>query len=578
MKIFTESYKLLLPVVLFLTILFSSCENQPNTPNNNENTVSGVIVDEQGISVPSAILSVYNPNAAGRTELAKDTSDEDGKFSLTNLPTDISALNVKILHKDFKPFEEKFSDFKQKTSNPVQLCHEDTCKGVLNIWTFKSSDSTKLSDVEVRLYRDGSLIKKGLTKDGIITFSNVCPGDYILKYSKYHFGSVYDSLSTSGSDTVNLHQFLVQTTPDSCCNGKIFINVKDSATNSALSSVKAYLMQSGTYVSNTYSDSLGRIIFISLCPGDYTVSLFKRGYNNGTLAFKLGCNDSAGADIKLSVVANTDSCCKGILKVFLLDKSTGKAPAKGVTVNLVQNGKVIQTQTSTAYAYFSKICQGSYQVHITSTYYETLQFDYTSHCNAVDTTTKYLTPIQHTDTCCHGVIDVVVKDSATKAALKGAGVYLYQGSTKISAISTDANGYVHFTGICEGEYTIKSSLTGYNYNYITIKMGCNDSSYNVQYLSKTHTTDTCCTGKLTVTVKDSTDGSAIAGATVYLMKTDGTAVTGTTDANGQYIFNHICAPYTYKVKAVMTDYNYNYVQVTFKDCTEQSIKIKIQKK
>jgi uncharacterized surface anchored protein len=429
------------------------------------------------------------------------------------------------------------------------------------------------------MYRAGSLIKKGLTKDGMITFTNVCPGDYILKYSKYHFDYALDSLTSSNSDTINLHQLMVQTTPDSCCNGKIFITIKDSATNSALSGVKGYLSSGGAHVSGIYSDSLGRILFKDLCPGDYSVSLYKSGYNTGTLNFTLACNDSAGADVGLSVQTNTDSCCKGVLKVFLIDKSTGKAPTKSVSVNLVQNGKVVQTQSGTSYAYFSKICDGNYQVKITSGYYESLTFDYTSHCNSQDTTTKHLTATQHSDTCCKGVIDIIFKDSDTKSAIKGASVYLYLGGTKVGILTTDANGEVHFTGVCEGDYTIKSTLSGYNNFSYTVKMGCNDTNSSVQYMSKSGSSqDTCCTGKLTVTVKDSSDSSPIAGATVYLMKTDGTAVTGTTDANGQYTFEHICAPYTYKVKAVITDYNYNYVQVPFKDCTAQSVKIKISKK
>jgi uncharacterized surface anchored protein len=372
---------------------------------------------------------------------------------------------------------------------------------------------------------------------------------------------------------------MVQTTPDSCCNGKIFITVKDSATNSALSGVKGYLSQGGTHVAGVYSDSQGAILFKDLCPGDYTVNLYKSGYNTGTLNFTLACNDSTGADVTLSSQPQKDSCCNGILKVFLIDKSTGKAPTKSVSVNLVQNGKVVQTQTGSAYAYFSKICDGTYQVHITSSNYETLKFDYTSHCNGMDTTTKYLTPTQHSDTCCKGVIDIIFKDADTKAAIKGASIYLYLGGTKIGILTTDANGEVHFTGVCEGDYTIKSILNGYNNYSFTLKMGCNDTNSSVQYMTKSGTShDTCCTGKLTVTVKDSTDGSPIAGATVYLLKTDGTSVSGTTDANGQYTFEHICAPYTYKVKAVMTDYNYNYVQVTFKDCTAQSVKIKLLKK
>jgi len=575
MKILTKSCSILLPLVFIIVFLIVSCENQPNGPTN-ENTISGVLVDEQGTGVASAIITVYQAANLSAKEIAKATTDENGKFTLLKIPSDISNLNVKIMHPDFKPMDEKLSGFKSKTSAPIILCHEDTCKGILNIWTFKQNDSSKLSEVEIRMYRGGTLIRKGLTQYGKISFTNVCPGDYVLQFSKYHYSVLHDSLSVSGSDTLNLHEYLVQTTPDSCCNGKIVISVKDSSSNSPLSGVKAYLNQGNTYVTASYSDNSGNIIFTGICPGDYTVGLNKSGYSSKYLNFHLNCNDSTGAETFLTVSHSSDSCCDGVLKLFLIDKSTGKPPSNKVTVNLTQYGKVVTSQTVTSYAYFTKICKGTYQITINSSYYETLSFDYTSNCNAHDTMTKHLVPTHTGDSCCHGIIGIIFKDASSKALLKGISVYLYLGGTKVGAMSTDINGAVHFTGICNGDYTVKASLSGYDSYQFTLTMGCNDTNTSTQYLTKTPSTDTCCTAKLFVTVLDSTDGTPIAGATVYIIKTDGTVITGTTDSTGYYSAEGLCAPVTYKVKAVKSGYNYNYVPITFKQCDTQHVTLKIK--
>jgi 5-hydroxyisourate hydrolase-like protein (transthyretin family) len=576
---FTKSYKLLMVFILIIIVTVISCEKQPNEPNNNENTITGVIVDEQGTGIAFAVISVYNPSIPANNDIVRDTTDEEGVFLLSKLPADDSQLNVKIQHQDFKIFEEKLSSFKLKITSPIILCHEDTCKGVINFGTFKLSDSSKLSDVVIKIYRSGTLIKKGNTYDGKLTFTNVCPGDYIIQYNKQNYSASNDSISINSSDTVYIHKYFEQLEPDSCCNGKIVISIKDSAANSALSGVKTYLSDANGHVNYTYSDSLGIATLTGICPGDYKVNFYKSGYNSQSLTFNMNCNDSAGANVILAATPKADSCCNGALKVFLIDKITGKSPANKVSVNLLQNGKVLQTQSSNVYAFFSKLCEGSYQIHITSSYYETLTFDYTSHCNAQDTTTKFLTPTQSGDSCCHGIINITYKDSASQAALKGVGVYLYQGSAKIAAQSTDAHGNVAFTGICQGDFTVKSSLSGYNNYYFSITLGCNDSNSSVQYISKVKSTDSCCTGKLTVSVKDSTDGNPVSGATVYIIRLDNsTTITGTTDSNGTYTAEGLCAPVNYKIKATRSDYNYYYVPLTFYHCNSQAITIKILKK
>ncbi|MCX6154584.1 MAG: hypothetical protein NT007_10525 [Candidatus Kapabacteria bacterium] len=564
MKIFDKYVIRIMQLLIICGLLVVSCQDNPST-TKIDNSLSGTLVDEQGNIVPLALIDIYNSAQPGSAAIASTSSDEDGNFSVTKLPSDATNLNAKVTHPDFKPFSEKLILLKSKSTEPVKLMHLDTCHGILSILTTKCSDSTLLSNVEIRMFRNGTLIRKALTQNGTLLLTNVCPGTYILRFYKPNFKLVYDSITSNGNDTLHLQACLQQIYPDSCCHGKITVTVKDTANNN-IDSAFAYLLQNGNAIAYTHSDHNGLLMFGDLCPGDYSVKIGKSGYNYQVLNLHLGCSDSSfNSSVILSKVQATDTCCKGSIRIALIDKKTGKAPTTNITLKLLLNGAVIQTMTTMNYTYFSHLCPGKYQIHILSDYYDTDIFDYTSVCNAFDTTTRFINPNGKLDTCCQGKIDVIYQDSTTKTILPGTCVYLFLNGTAIQTATADKYGAVHFTGVCKGDYDIKGVLSNYNYKYFKVSMKCNDSNASTQYMSKI-TTDTCCNGKIDLYYKDSVSSKALQSVAVYVYKNGTKIAAQSTDANGVVHFTGLCSG-TYTISGSLTGYTGKYLNLTM-GCNE----------
>jgi len=276
-------------VLLSIFVILSCNESLVITPENT-NSMSGVIVDEQGTPIPGATLEVSDSVKLVKTIVARDTTDEDGKFFLSKLPDDLTKLNVIILHPDFKHFTSKLSDVKSKNA-PVKMLHNDSCDGVVNFSIFNKSDSSKMSDVEIRLFRTGTLIRKGSVIDGYLTFEHVCPGTYITRIFKTGYGLIYDSVVVSYNDTINKQYYLHSSHGDSCCHGVICVTPLDTATGNGLDGVTVDLY-SGNSQLNSYKYQGTPICFTSLCPGTYYIHLNLTGYNGVGIPITLGCNDS----------------------------------------------------------------------------------------------------------------------------------------------------------------------------------------------------------------------------------------------------------------------------------------------
>jgi hypothetical protein len=576
MKIFTKFGRLLLPLTFIFLLLFLSCQKNPNSPVDDKSTISGTIVDEQSNPVPNAVIDVYSTTTAVTTELAKDTTDEDGKFMLSKLPSDYSNLKVTITHPDFKLYDGNLTDFKTKSSAPILLRHDDTCKGALHLYTYNKADSTKLSDVEVRLFRSGSLIRKAFTKDGELFFTNVCPGTYILRLYKPGFQLIYDSTTVAGDDTIPypLHYYLNET--DTCCHGKIAVTVKDSASGNNLDGVNVIVWGGSTQYGNKNTDNNSYVLFTDICTGDYTIRMQKDGYNLKYVNIHMNCNDSNISVQFLTKKTVPDTCCTAVIVASVID-SSNSTPIEGATVYIFKTGgQTIQGTTGSDGKFTaSNLCApASYTVKAMKDGYSFKYVPVTFTSCTTQTVEVALTKIP-VDTCCHGKVELTVKDSANGDNLSGVSVKLIYGSTKTDTATTDGNGYALFSELCTGDYTLRMQKSGYNLMYVKIHLNCNDTYTTTQYLSKP---DTCCSAVISTTVVDSADSSPIVGATVYIFKTGGQTIQGTTDNNGNFTASNLCAPASYTVKAMKDGYSFKYVPVTFTKCVTQDVKIELVKK
>jgi 5-hydroxyisourate hydrolase-like protein (transthyretin family) len=536
MKQFLLLRRILIPCLFSLFIFILACTKDNNTNPNNQNVVSGVIKDEQDNPVPNATIEAINSGAAIQGLLAKDTTDEDGKFTLSGLPDNLNSIDLKISHEDFKTYQAKAATIigkNDKKNFPVKILHEDSCCGKINLTVLKMSDSTPVNDAEVRLNRKDTLIRKSYTNsEGKLSFEFVCPGSYWFRIAKEGFKVIEQEFELKGCDTLNFTFYLIGADQqDSCCNGAIFFNVKDSTTGLPIPNVTLNLWKGSIKLGTYQTNGDGNYNFTKICQGEYQISLSKDGYVSQEFNFTMGCNDTVHFN---KLMIPKDSCCNGKIKVIPKDKDT-QEPLNGATVKLLKNGTLLSTKTvENGYALFGDLCDGIYRLSITKDGYNGIEFSDTLGCNGTQEVVKMMEKKQ--DSCCKGAIFFNVKDSTTGKPISNVTLNLWKGSTKLGTYQTNGDGNYNFTLICQGEYQISFSKDGYVSQEFNFTMGCNDS---VHFNKLMVPTDTCCNGKIKVIPKDKDSQEPLNGATVKLLK-NGTLLSTKTVENGYAIFEKLC--------------------------------------
>jgi hypothetical protein len=571
-----------LPIFAFVVVLFAivlySCNETPITNDpTKKSSYSGVIKDEQSNSVPNALVEVVVPttvinNTVVEEIIATDTTDLEGNFSIPEVFIPMELAKFRISHPDFKKFEKVFYDFikdKDPKNVPVALLHNDTCCGKIKFTIKKASDSTTtLNDVEIRLNRNKDVIRKAYTSsDGKLTFENICLNSYWVRIYKSGYKVIEKEFNITNCDsTYNFNFYLqaVETPPqDTCCNNVISILAKNT-NNETLNGATVKIRKNGTIITYKVTEGGQPAIFREVCKGTYSFLIVKDGYKSVEFSVTVDCNDTLSYTKEMQV----DSCCKGSLKVFVKDSSNNES-LNGTTVKLYSNGAVKQTATvENGYVTFSNYCEGTYGLYFAKSGYKTAELSVTIICNQLkEITKKLLAESANADSCCNGVYSVVVKDSTSNNPVSGASVYLYKGSTKIKATTTNSNGVATFTGLCEGDgYSISFSKTNYNGREWSFALDCNDTLEVAKKILAKSSSDSCCTAKLKLIIKNSSS-VAISGATVEL-KIGSTVVKSTTStADGYAIFENLCSPQAYNVRISKDGYTVKEFTVTYTECT-----------
>lgn len=577
-----HGWRVLFPAMVIIILLYISCTENPTDTTTPNSSINGVLIDEQGTPIPNAILEVFNPFPSIQSFIAKDTSDEDGNFSFNNIKDDIAALQIKITHKDFKTTEMNLKNFKTASANPIELLHLDSCQGFLKIFTNNAKDSTNLSDVEIRLFRDNTLIRKALTKNGEITLYHICPGNYTLRLFKNGYKLEYQTLEFGETDSILKHFYLLSNADDSCCHGQIMLSLKDSSTGNSISHAAASLYQGNLNLGTMYSDSNGIVVFHGLCEGDYNIAISKSGYSTkGFHDIHLNCNDSLSETKILAKQHGIDTCCTAAIITQVLD-TTNSLPITGATVYIFKSGGQTITGTTDQQGNFSAygLCApGYYTVKAIKDGYTFSYHPITlTKCDTINL--KLFLHKSSKDSCCNGLISITVKDSLSGMPIHGVLTYLHLGNSKIGSGYSDTNGVVYFKGLCPGSYNINFSKAGYNANNLmNIKLECNDTLTHELLLQKNsgHGGDTCCTAAIITQVVDSTNSAPIHGATVYIVSSGGKTITGTTDQNGNFSAYGLCAPGYYTVKAAKDGYSYLYHSITLTKCDTLNVKLSLLK-
>ncbi len=526
-----------------LTII--SCENDPIQPQDNTNIIAGTITDGADMSVPYAVVLVTtNDKVKLGTKIteekiiAADTTDEDGNFSLTTLPIDLSNYNFKVIHPDFQLYQTNLQDMianKDRKKVPVKLLNDTNCKGRIEVFVKAKKDSSVLTEVEVRLNRSGTVIRKtNVNAEGKVVFENVCNGSYWLRIAKTNYKVIEtDGLTIEGGNTIVRTMYMEPVPPpDTCCNGVIKFIVKDAGTQDGLNGVIVKISKGGKLLGSQTTENF-TTSFTKICPGTYSFSIWKQGYYLQEFSYEVGCNDT----IQMSRDLVQDSCCNG--KILISVKDTNGVILPLTELNLFKNGvKLGSVKTDQNGNYlFTGMCQGDYGFTIRREGFTPYEFPVIITCNDSVYLEKFMKPIVK-DTCCNGVIKIFVLDANNKEPRNGATVKMWFGGAYVTS-AVVANGFVTFSGLCTGKYSFDITNPNYTHQEFNVELPCNGSVQLEKLLVPETPKDTCCKGKVKIALKNA-NNELMNGAVVKIYK-NGTLLGSQTVANGYVLFQELCA-------------------------------------
>lgn len=507
------------------------CEDNSLDPAD-ENVVSGIVKDDQGMSVEEAVVTAY----AQGIVYHKDTTNENGEFVLKGLPPSPEKVRVSVVHPSFSVIDEELLKVKQQiVENKVQLrLNNDSCCGRIVIKVNKSGTNTPIHGAEVRLNKGHDKYKKIYTNaDGFAIFDHVCEGQYWVRIAKEGYQVIEEDMQMPDCDTLEytFNMLSKNNQNDSCCHGIFAITIKDSTSNQPISNVVVKLWLNGKVLDDYKTDASGKVVFRELCEGQYGISYTKENFTSGEMSFNLTCNDSIGV-----VKYIKEICCNGIAIVSIKD-STTQQPVKDAIIKLWKGNKVIKEvkTDNTGRFMFRELCEGNYSVSY-GFQNKMHEFGFTIHCNDTLEFVKYVKQI-----CCNGIAIVSIKDSTNNQPVKDALIKLWKDGKVIKEVITDNTGRYVFRELCEGQYGVSYGLKNSKMYEFGFTIECNDT---LEFVKKIGTN--CCHGKLIVKTRE--NGQYVDGAWVKLIQ-NGTIYRSGQTQGGQVGFDGICeGTYTLYIK------------------------------
>lgn len=356
---------------------------------------------------------------------------------------------------------------------------------------------------------------------------------------------------------------------DSSC-GAIRVTVRDSSTGSFMQNVEVKVRREQKLLKKGKTDSAGTALFKFMNEGTYNLRFAREGYKVAEPNVAVGGNcDSVNLTIWMTPLSNNnnaDSCCNGKLVLYAKD-SANVNPIHNATVKLWQGNSLKATKMSeqNGRVVFEKLCPGNYSVSINREGYIGKEFTLTFGCNDTLELTKLLLK-KNEDSCCGSKLIFYSKDSETNAALHYTTIKLWQGNSLQHTKVTEQNGRVVFENVCAGNYIVSMNREGYDGKEFAITVGCNENLEFVKNLTKKQSEE-CCTAKLKLRVKDSTNMSYIQGAEVIIRdKNQQIVKQGATDAEGWVLLEGLCAPAYYYVTVLKAGYISREVKFMYNEC------------
>jgi hypothetical protein len=562
----SKLYKIFLGVSLSLVLLISvnSCKDSSTNPTNTSN-LEGIVTDATNNPVPEATVEAY----IGNTFVISDSTDENGAFSLHDLPPTPEKVIIKIKAKGFNIFEQElpkfFTDKKFGEDKKIKILRGDSCKSYVSFFVKDSATGAPLAKVQILIRIGQDVIAMGKTNEyGKISFGNFCAGEYGLRISKDGYKVIEKNMLVGENDTVNNVILLVKNPEVKCCS-QLNILVKDSETNAPIAGAEVKLTKVGTedkIIKTTNND--GFVSFNDLCTGKYWIRIAKDGYKvleEDGIGF-VDC-DTLNLSFGLIKIQQQDTCCKGVLVIYPKDEST-KAIINGAVVKLWKNGKLLKTITieNNEPAKFYELCEGTYGISVSNENYNGKEANFTFVCNDYKTETLYLSKKQ-SDSCCDNKIIIYVKDS-TGQAISNAKVILYQNGKVLKYLLTNDLGRVAFEQLCTGNYGFNIVKEGFTSIEFVQEVGCHQTKELTKVLAKNLP---CNTAILKFQTKDYDSGAILSNVKVVITLNGNFIADGYTNNEGYFSKTGLTAPNTYVATFTLDGYQTRTIEMKFNDCT-----------
>lgn len=457
---------------------------------------------------------------SGRT-IGTSTSDVNGNYSFKN--RDHGTYTLVCSKSGFQTVTTTIVI--EKTDAIVTCNFQLVPLGRISGMITNSATGLAISGATVQMLQNNSVVSSTTTDiTGTYSLIGLAPGSYTLSVSAALFQAGTAAVTITSSNTTQ--NLALQPLP-----GNITGTVISSITSLGLSGATLTFSTGGIQVASTTSGALGAYTVTGLPAGTYSISVNLAGYQAGTGTASITSTNTTNFNISLVPLSGT-------LSGTVRNATTGST-LSGAVITVLQGSTVIGTATSGSQGTFTlNLSPGNYTVTTALTNYQTLSSSVTIVSSQTTTLNPSLQPLP-------GNVSGLITNSQTSAALAGATVSIFSGSTLVASTVTNASGSYAITGLAPGTYTLTASLN----NFVATSQSITISS------NATLTQNAALTpqmGTVTGIIQD-TSFNPLGGASVVLMQ--GSTVVATTTVaplTGVYSFNVL--PGSYTISASATNY------------------------
>ena len=490
------------------------------------------------------------------TVVDTQTTDENGravfkgvkfgsyKLVETKAPTGYAAVNAE---KDITVDEN--GDAKYEVANDLVLGKVEVTK------VDKDDPTKKLKGVKFVLKQGNDEKYEATTgEDGKAVFDGVLFGSY--KLVEKETLENYKADSTEHDVTIDNQTKLKEVTiKNELKKGKVVVTKVDATDNTKkLQGVKFALKQDGNVKYEVETDADGKAVFNGVVYGKYKLVETKPLDNYLPDTTERDVNiDADGKEVLFEI---TNALKEGKVEVTKVDADDNTKKLQGVKFALKQGNDVKYEATTDAdgKAVFNGVAYGDYKL-VETKHLDNYNADTTERDVTIDSqnTIKQLTI---TNTLIKGKVEVTLVDAVVDGKpIKGATFVLKQGDTVVKELTTDDSGKVVFEDVPYGEYTVVEKSTLENYVIDSVPKAVKIEQQG--QVEKVQVVNVLKTSNIKVTKVDADDNTKkLAGVEFELRGANGKVLKGTTNANGEYIFEDVVYG-DYKLVETKTLDNYN---------------------